>query len=174
MLVVSTSMYLFEQEENIEIHVPNNHPLPDMVFVSEEQRSHVCRACEQPVVLRMLTFSKILADALAETYRRSVSETGYATAKDMLKLSRSSYCIYTQLKYWDLIKEGPEDSTWVITELGIEFLRGTLAVPKKLWIFADKVRFFEHPINVVTAFEVDDEPRRSRSDYMRGSIPLEN
>lgn len=147
--------------------------LPDgMVAGQMTSGSARCPHCAQLTLLRGIALS--FAHVRALHVMLSI-ETGdrLATADDMAKQGRSIYCNYTQLKYWELIR--PLDDAWQLTELGRMFLRGEIALPRRVWVFNDQVRDvgFEND-GYAYVHEIKTRGIKSRQEARDNSVPIEH
>ena len=148
-------------------------PLPsDMTADEMAKGSSRCPHCEQLTALRCLTLSKAHIQAL---HVMLAIETGgrLATADDMAKQGRSVYCNYTQLKYWQLIEAANDD--WRLTESGRQFLRGEIALPRKVWVFSDRVRRVNFDDGGhAYIHEIKTRGIKSRQEARDNSVPIEH
>lgn len=139
-----------------------------------------CPACGQQTFLRPIDLSGILIFALRRIGWISEKEKRPAIADDMAKLGRSTYCNYSALKYWGFIRETLVPAGWAITNEGKMFLAGAMRVPKRLWIFDDRVRSVDErelgqdPSPDVSVNDVREYVPKTRQTVRDSMVAIEN
>lgn len=106
----------------------------EMLLTHEEHKSE-CPTCHQQTLLRPLTLSKAMLRPLwLASKRHTINSKEVHDA-----IGRTAYANFTQLKYWGFIRL-VSPAVWEITDLGREFLAGSMRTPEKLWVYNDRVR----------------------------------
>lgn len=93
-----------------------------------------------------------------------------------LKLTRNQWDNFQKLRYWDLVRkytppdEAPKGKggVWTITQRGIDFVRGTLQVPKFVWTYRGEMRRFEG--EEIYIWHVDPQ-YKTRPEYAEEALP---
>ncbi len=98
-------------------------------------QSTVCPCCTQNVKLYPRKITSIMADQLFHLF---INRNKWVRGKDLQESVNGSSRNYSLLRFWDLIEQG-EESTWMITERGISFVKGEIEVPDRAFVFNNKV-----------------------------------
>ena len=77
---------------------------------------------------------------------------------------------FQKLGYWDLIRKTRKGGFWKLTHKGKRFLNGRIQLPKRVWVFQNKVVLQED--EYVTIVTTDPRWQEYRSDYTQDYIPL--
>jgi len=77
-----------------------------------------------------------------------------------------------KLQYWGIIErvksEGPKGGWWLLTVRGMDFAKGIISLPKKVWTYRGKVQRYEG--NHVFITEITGG-WKYRPDYAREAVP---
>jgi hypothetical protein len=129
-----------------------------------------CPHCGAKMVEYKHSISKGLARALAKVVRATRGRSRFEISECGLTYSERENI--RKLQYWGLITKAPTNSgkggEWIITTIGMDFLKGTIKVQKSVWTYRGETIRFEGPhINIT---EVTDG-WKYRPDYAREAEP---
>lgn len=144
---------------------------PGFVPADMAKGSARCPCCDQFTVLRPVVMSYVLVRALR--IMELIQASGKLTkGDDMANHGRTVYCTYSQLKFWRLIEKQGE-AEWIITARGIEFLAGTVQVPRQVWVFNNAVRDVELDNGgLIYIHQVNERGIRSRQEAREAAVPI--
>ena len=77
---------------------------------------------------------------------------------------------FQKLHYWGIIEEERGSSKWRLTNKGRRFLMGEIQLPRKVWVFNNKV-VLEEDEEMVNVDSVDERWQRCRLDYTMDYVP---
>ena len=119
----------------------------------------VCAHCGAVVV----EYSHNLNVGLVEGLRL-LAEAGGTAVLSQLPLTGPQWTNFQKLRYWGLVKK-QDHHLWQLTRHGVQFLRGLVKVPKKVWTFRGVFQRFEETPLVA----IDDviEGYWSRADFAK-------
>jgi hypothetical protein len=153
------------------IHLPTGM---EILFTAKDHSSQ-CPTCHQQTQLREMKLNKESGEALSLIAKRGAA--GATPAIIANTLGRVQYANYTSLKYWGLIeKVKTGDKThWRVTEIGMRFVRGEIALPETLWVYNDMPRFVREEMYTgwVTFNDLQPRGEMSREIAATNSVPLE-
>ena len=96
-----------------------------------------CPCCRQTVKKYPRTITAVMAAQLIQMYRANGSPVHYKDLRD----KKGGDADYAKLRHWGLAEEHLV-GYWRITDRGRVFVEGMLMVPRKAFIFDNKVRGF--------------------------------
>lgn len=91
-----------------------------------------CPHCGQKMMVYRRNIRKNMLYCLRKLYFDFGTQAKRAIEIDTRILVGSDF---TKLKYWGLIEEGVQATTYKITEQGIMFVLGKIAIPKYKWVY---------------------------------------
>ncbi len=97
----------------------------------------VCECCDQTAKMYSRSIYSTMLRAL---FLLSRSPCGIIH-KDFLNHAMHSGD-YAKLAYWELAERDAATTVWTITELGQQFLRGEVAVPKYSYVYNGEIQYF--------------------------------
>lgn len=128
---------------------------------------NICKCCGAKIVQYRHTLSPILIVGL-----RALEKAGGGpiNIKD-LNLERTAWDNFQKLKYFGLVKKADESmtkgGTWIITNLGKNFLNGNISVPKSIWTYRGNIS--KQSEISITIDQVKGKTR-NRIDYAKDAI----
>ena len=96
----------------------------------------ICECCGAKVV----EYCHSLCKGQARALYLFAKAGGKSELKD-LKFTHSQRCNFPKLRYWELVYK--DDNTWHMTQKGMDFLRGNILLPKKVWTYRGEVERYE-------------------------------
>lgn len=156
------------------INIPNTlYPLFGM---SEKQREqHTCPHCAQNTSLQKMKLDRYRIEVLK--FIVSKGSEGAKTKEITAGFSRTQSNTFQTMRHWELIEKREKD-TWHATQVGIDFLAGTCAVPTVLWVYnkharlVPDVRMYEGwstILNIPGYIEADRESKAQESVALDGT-----
>jgi len=130
-------------------------------------RKSVCEHCGASMMMNCATMSKHAARCLWKAFIHSeqIGRREFKTAD--LKLNRTEYPNFTKLKYWGFIER--RGNYWRVTERALQFLRGDITVPAKIWYFRDEPQSTDGEVHITTIVD-EHESREKYVELMRPYI----
>jgi hypothetical protein len=101
-----------------------------------------CQHCGASMMMNYAT----MAIYIVRTLAKLVSNPGKSVRE--IGLSKVEYANVSKLKHFGLVYKSEEDGFWIPTEDGKRFLRGEVAVPRKIGYFRNQRRYSEGHIYV--------------------------
>lgn len=77
---------------------------------------------------------------------------------------------FQKLSYWKIIVRTKQAGQWGLTRKGLQFLRGDIQLPRRVWVFNHKVILEEDEMTMVD--NPDPRWQQYRSDYTSDFVPL--
>lgn len=136
--------------------------MSDQLEFNTKPESGVCHACGAKIVEYPYRF-----DATLKGFLLKLAGLGGKAHKDQLVLNHSEYAQACRVRYWGLAKmidEGGREvikgGLWQMTELGHEFVRGRIVIPKTVWVCRNQRT--RASAEGVFIHEVLERPKRKR------------
>lgn len=126
----------------IKAYTPIEYPLPEGLRLDQNNGGYKkgckCPTCHQNILLKPKVIGKMLYQILKFINQHKTVKS------DIFKhASKSAYCNWSSLKYWDLIviDKGENGEKFVsLSRVGKAFVKNEIALPKRLYVFNDTVR----------------------------------
>lgn len=112
-----------------------------------------CEHCGQKMMVYRRNIRLGMARALRDLFK--TRKRGKAKVSDF-SWPRGIMADFTKLKYWGLI-ESPEPEHWQITQRGILFILGKIAIPKYRWIYNNQIKQDAGPNKKIFVWDIEPE-----------------
>ena len=111
-----------------------------------------CPHCDAKMVEYRHALSKPLLTAFTRIAEHTLPRRKYAF-KNLKYLTLNARTNLYKLRYWDLIRKEPGDEKggdWVITDRGVDFLMGHMALPTHVWSYRGEFLRYEEETKYIT------------------------
>lgn len=137
---------------------------------NKEESGLVCRLCGRDANKRPKYLDKRLVEYLYKIYDHTKERRMRSfDPKVCLPIDQNTQNDFQKLHYWNFIERSDQAGVWNITNHGIQFVKGQIQVPKKVWVF-DNVVVLEDDI-LVDVKSVDPRWQIEHADYSQDYSP---